>query len=113
VKFTVYQITPPKNYRDAEYEASSHFKALRDVMCFGNEKGHVTEAIKSKFYNPVATVEAETLEHVYKIMNLWSDEDEARVTRLAPLHSLSVGDVVADADGKLHSVERFGFEEVV
>jgi len=38
--------------------------------------------------------------------------DKTAITRLAPMHSVSVGDIVVTEDGKEYYVASFGFEEV-
>lgn len=63
-----------------------------------------------QYFREVAHVKAAGLEDVFRIMNLW--ESEEPVTRLAPLHSLSVGDVLFDPEGKAHVCAPFGFKEL-
>jgi len=61
-------------------------------------------------FTKVATVDANEVEDVFTIMNRWSDEDEAKVTRIAQIHSLSVGDIV-EKDGKFFVCDNCGFKE--
>lgn len=63
-------------------------------------------------YVPVATVEAATLEGVYRLTNNittpWSEN--AGVLPAAPrLRSTSVGDVIVDPEGVAHGVDTGGF----
>ena len=65
-----------------------------------------------QFFNPVARVEAVDMEHVFHLMNAWNDLD--RVRRYAPLHSLSVGDIIETHTGEheYYIVDRFGFKKI-
>ena len=60
---------------------------------------------------PVALVVADSLDDVFRITNLW-EEDES-VKRFRTGHSTSVGDLIEDTStGKIHMVDSFGFQEV-
>lgn len=83
-------------------------EAIRDVMCGLRAPQHW----KAGRYEHVANVKDDDLEAAFMVMNRWTNADEALVERLAPLHSLSVGDVVVDETGKAHLVASFGFEPV-
>lgn len=83
-----------------EYEAYSR-------LMFGAKDFMATDF---RHFTKVATVEATDVEDVFTIMNRWSPEDEAKVTRLARLHSLSVGDIV-EKDGKFFVCDNCGFKE--
>ena len=61
-------------------------------------------------YKVVAKIDACDLEEVFKIGNGMGDK--TAITRLAPMHSVSVGDIVVTEDGKEYYVASFGFEEV-
>ena len=61
-------------------------------------------------YKVVAKIDAYDLEEVFKIGNGMGDK--TAITRLAPMHSVSVGDIVVTEDGKEYYVASFGFEEV-
>lgn len=98
-KFEVYQI-----------DAHAHPDEAGNAMLSGMVEGaDLPTYWKAGLFAKVATVEADDLEHVFTIMNRWSATDEASVTRLARLHSLSVGDVVIDVDGNAHVVAPLGF----
>lgn len=66
--------------------------------------------IAGGFYETVAEIEARDLEHVFEVGNIGPEE---AITRLARMHSVSVGDLVVDPEGRTYVVARFGFEEVV
>lgn len=61
-------------------------------------------------YEQVAVIEAADLEGVFHIGNMGPEE---KITRLAPMHSVSVGDVVVDEDGNAFVVASFGFDPIV
>lgn len=91
-KLSVYQI-----------DRDQHPEAARDAFMYG--KGNIfTRADAANYmrrgvYRKVADVEAVNMEHVYELMNLWP-QPENWIKRLAPLHSLSVGDVVVSDQTK-------------
>ena len=57
-------------------------------------------------YKKVAEVVADDLEHVFEVGNIGPED---RITRLDKMHSISVGDIVADADGNCSVVCNVGF----
>ena len=52
--------------------------------------------------NHVATIEAVDLNAVFEIGNIGPED---KIERLAPMHSISVGDVIIDEDEKSFSVD--------
>lgn len=72
------------------------------------------DKIDYSFYEHVANIEANDLEHVFHISNAPFDreENEARIERLARMHSLSVGDIVMTSDGACYGVEGIGFKDL-
>ena len=63
------------------------------------------------FYEHVCDIEADTLDHVFEVGNVGPEE---RITRHAPMHSISVGDVIV-ARGRRPAgfvVDRVGFKKV-
>ena len=59
--------------------------------------------------NHVATIEAVDLNAVFEIGNIGPED---KIERLAPMHSISVGDVIVDEDEKSFSVDSMGFSEI-
>ncbi len=74
-------------------------KAKQDLEAFRRDDIEVTDFHVAAL-DLVARVDAETPEEAFHIMNRWADEDEAKVVRIRPLHSLSMGDVVVDHDNR-------------
>jgi len=60
-------------------------------------------------YETVAYIKADSLEQVFEIGNIGP---ESNIERIRPMHSLSVGDIVIDEDGKWFFVDSFGFGEI-
>lgn len=65
-----------------------------------------------KFFNPVARVDANDMEHVFELTNRWHDLE--RVRRYMPMHSLSVGDIIECHTGEheYYMVAGYGFNKV-
>lgn len=62
-----------------------------------------------RFFQPVATVHTDDLDHAFEVMNLWNDEE--LVERHRPTRSLSVGDILKRGE-KFYMVDGFGFSEI-
>ncbi len=111
---TVYQIILSKAAVDT---ANKHGRMIAECdfpeyeaylrLMFGAKDFMATDFMH---FTKVATVDANDVEDAFTIMNRWSPEDEAKVTRLDRLHSLSVGDIV-EKDGKFFVCDNCGFKE--
>lgn len=97
---TVDQINSAENPYDIPV-----YKAHLEAMM----KGDPTLGLAGDFYSHVADIEAEGLEGVFEVGNIGPEEN---ITRYAPMHSVSVGDVVENAGGQRFVVAKFGFEEI-
>lgn len=95
----VYQFLLPYEYTPEELDIH------RNLTVFGAEHWNYDWF---KQFKKVAEVDATELEEVFMIMNRWTDADEAKVTRLDRLHSLSVGDIV-EKDGQFYMVGNRGW----
>ena len=65
-----------------------------------------------QYYTHVANVDVDGFEQAFRAMNLWEDDENFfRIDRVigVPCSSMSVGDIIADHDGKLYRVSSFGF----
>jgi hypothetical protein len=94
--FEVYQL----NFRNAP-------ENLANIMFMPN-----AEMIQNarEFYQKVAVIEAENYDDVFAISNI--GEEEHLINRLAPMHSVSVGDVIVDENGNAVFVNMIGFDAV-
>ena len=99
----VYQFNLPYEYTPEELNMHRYLSA------FGSEHWNYDWF---KEFKKVAEVDATELDEVFMIMNRWTDADEAKVTRLERLHSLSVGDIL-EKNGSYFMVDGFGFCELM
>ena len=112
MKFAIYQIS----LTDAEIDlinSTGDFnsvpkKAASLKMDFANDEigGLAYDAMEAGYYTHVANIEANDLNGVFQIGNIGPEEN---IERLAPMHSLSVGDVIVDEEGQCNVVAKFGF----
>jgi len=115
MKFTVKQIQIADRVYDqvnrlGHEEAAQTFpeyRAYMDTMFKGSE-GYKPEY--SEFYKPVCIIEADNLNRAFDVGNIGPEEN---ITRLAQMHSVSVGDIIVDEAGKAVMVDRIGFKEIV
>ena len=77
--------------------------ASRDAMCFGDFHGR-------EFYTHVADIDTTDLNHAFEIGNVGP---EAKITRHAPMHSVSVGDVLVAEHEQAFIVKPVGFAAVM
>lgn len=109
MKYSIYQIRLTDadriavNSMENPYSDHAKFKAYNDAHNENFEKA-------KGFYEKVAEIEATDLENVFHISN--SAEAEEQITRIAKMHSISVGDIIVDGAGVQYGVAGFGFDEV-
>lgn len=61
-------------------------------------------------YAPVAKFDTEDLEEAFTIGNIFEGFED-QIERIAPMHSVSVGDIL-EKNGKFFMVDSFGFKQV-
>lgn len=116
MKFKLYQIHLTDAEIDqvnAEGHDSVHKQSLKLDMSISSKRptGEVAgEAFKLGYYTHVSNITAEGLEDVFQVGNIGPEEN---IERLAPMYSVSVGDIVEDVDGKKSVVASMGYQEVV
>lgn len=112
--FTVYQIQISDSVYD-EVNRLGHegaaqqypeYRALMDCQFQGSAKYKPEYA---EYYKPVCTIQADSLNRVFDIGNIGPEES---ITRLRPMHSISVGDIIEDAEGRRVMVDSWGFGEI-
>lgn len=92
--------------RFAVYQLDFDDFRMRDMYFMSAKE---IEAI-SDDYELVATIDANELEQAFTVGNIGP---EARINRVAPMRSVSVGDILEDlTSGKTYVVAKFGFEEI-
>jgi hypothetical protein len=78
---------------------------------FGRSFDSMFDVENFQYYTHVANVDVDGFEQAFEAMNLWEESDLFdRVERLGRCSSMSVGDLVADHDGKLYRCASFGFK---
>lgn len=73
--------------------------------------GNVDKEFFLTSYQEVCEIEAEDLEDVFRIGNIGPDEKIRRFD-FAPMHSISVGDVIQNEQNELYVVKGVGFERL-
>lgn len=92
--------------RYAVYQLDSDDARMRDMYFMSSAE---IEAISDE-YMLVATIDANNLEQVFIVGNIGP---ESRINRVAPMRSVSVGDIIEDlVTGKTFVAAKFGFDEI-
>ena len=68
------------------------------------------KALELGYYTHVANITADSLNGVFEVGNIGPEEN---IERLAPMHSVSVADIIVDEAGNKNVVASMGFEEVI
>ena len=104
--FSVFQIVIDKDLsnlinkegHDCHVKSKARIQAMMD--------GDVRLGVQHNCYTKVAEVVADDLDHVFEVGNIGPED---RITRLEKMTSISVGDIIADADGVCSVVNNVGF----
>src|SRR6056300_244270 len=104
--FSVFQIVIDKDLsdlinkegHDCHVKSKARLQAMMD--------GDVRLGVMHECYTKVAEVVADDLNHVFEVGNIGPED---RITRLEKMTSISVGDIIADADGVCSVVNNVGF----
>lgn len=87
-------------------EAENKYPLVRAYLAASHSAGNKVTADMLLHWAPVATIEADSLDEVFEIGNMGPEE---RITRLAPMHSISVGDIIVDENGLGYIVRPYGW----
>jgi len=101
-KFTVFQI----NLSDEQYENNAIRELYLNTTFNPDDKAI---AAARDLYEVVADIEADSLSEVFEIGNIGP---EYKIDRKAPMHSVSVGDVILCESGKVVYVAPIGFQPI-
>jgi hypothetical protein len=101
-KYTVFQI----NLSDEQYENNAIRELYLDTIMSPTDNAI---AAARDLYEVVADIEADSLSDVFEIGNIGP---ENQITRKAPMHSLSVGDIILCESGKVVYVAPIGFQPI-
>jgi hypothetical protein len=104
--FSVFQIVIDKDLSDLINKEGHNCHVKSKARMEAMMDGDVRLGIMHDCYTKVAEVVADDLEHVFEVGNIGPED---RITRLDKMHSISVGDIVADADGVCSVVNNVGF----
>jgi hypothetical protein len=104
--FSVFQIVIDKDLSDLINKEghACHVKSLARIQAM--MEGDVRLGVQHNCYTKVAEVVADDLEHVFEVGNIGPED---RITRFDKMTSISVGDIIADADGVCSVVNNVGF----
>ena len=113
MKFKVFQI----HLTEAEYNkvnAEGHDSVPKHMakldMSFAKDVGSLAKtAMDNGWYTHVSNITADGLEKVFEVGNIGPEEN---IERLAPMHSVSVADVIEDETGKQFVCASVGWKEV-
>ena len=105
--FTVYQIDLADIADLINKEGwDCHVKAVAHIQNTIHDNPAISVMHFDSCYTKVAEVVADDLEHVFEVGNIGPED---RITRLEKMTSISVGDIIADADGNCSVVCNVGF----
>jgi len=104
--FSVYQIVIDKDLSDLinkeGFDCHVKSKARMEAMMDGD----IRTGIMHDCFTKVAEVVADDLDHVFEVGNIGPED---RITRFEKMTSISVGNIIADAEGNCSVVADFGF----
>lgn len=101
-KFTVFQI----NLSDEQYSTYAIREMYLDTTMSPTDNAI---AAARDLYEKVAVIEAKSFDDVFKIGNIGPEQ---KIERIAPMHSISVGDIILADSGEIAYVDRFGFKPI-
>jgi len=104
--FSVFQIVIDKDLSDLINKEGHNCHVKSKARMQAMLDGDVRLGVMHDCYTKVAEVVADDLEHVFEVGNIGPED---RITRLEKMTSISVGDIIADADGVCSVVNNVGF----
>lgn len=104
--FTVYQIVIDAKLSELINKEGWNAHAKSKAYMQAQLDGDVKLGVMSDSFTKVAEIIADDLDHVFEVGNMGPED---RITRFDKMHSVSVGDIIADADGNCSVVASFGF----
>ena len=104
--FSVFQIVIDKDLSDLINKEGHNCHVKSKARMEAMMDGDVRLGIMHDCYTKVAEVVADDLEHVFEVGNIGPED---RIERFDKMNSISVGDIIADADGNCSVVCSVGF----
>ena len=100
----LYQLKDSKAY----YEKHNTTSMMYGIASFTGTT--VLECMQNEDYHLVAELDCDTLDEAFELGNIGPEE---KIKRHAPMHSVSVGDVLTmDGDENIYVVASFGFDNL-
>ena len=106
-QFKVFQFQ--LNSQDEALVNKEGWDASPKLQAYMNVRFGKWAPIAHKYYDLVAEIEAASLDQVFDIGNIGP---ESAITRRAPMHSVSVGDIIMNEQGDMHLVASMGFTKI-
>jgi len=92
------------------YQIPSEVMKKHDIIPFMYGMGNTFNLQENlDKYVHVADLDTSSLDDAFTIGNIGPED---KYTRHAPMHSVSVGDILVDETGQAHVVATFGFDEI-
>jgi hypothetical protein len=104
--FSVFQIVIDKDLSDLINKEGHDCHVKSKARLQAMLEGDVRLGVMHDCYTKVAEVVADDLEHVFEVGNIGPED---RIKRFDKMNSISVGDIIADADGVCSVVNNVGF----
>ena len=104
--FSVFQIVIDKDLSDLINKEGHNCHVKSKARMEAMLDGDVRLGVMHYCYTKVAEVVADDLEHVFEVGNIGPED---RIERFEKMTSISVGDIIADADGVCSVVNNVGF----
>lgn len=101
-KYTVFQI----NLSDEQHDIHAIRELYLDTIMSPTDKAI---AAARDLYEKVAVIEADSFDGVFEIGNIGPEQN---IERLAPMHSVSVGDIILADSGEVVYVAPYGFNRI-
>ena len=101
-KYTVFQI----NLSDEQYETHAIRELYLDTIMSPTDNAI---AAARDLYEKVAVIEADSFSGVFEVGNIGPEQN---IERLAPMHSISVGDIILAESGEIKYVAPYGFKPI-
>lgn len=113
--YRLFQIQPTRE----QYDMVNEFgwsKACEEIpiieasqaLGMGGSDAYVTEY--DQFFEHVSDIMVNDLEEAFRVHNM---QEESKIKRYGPQHSMSVGDILVGEYGDVHIVDRFGFTQLM
>lgn len=111
MKYTVYQINLTKEQIDQVNTLDSYPEFYKKYMAVTFKPSAADVKAAYDMYNKVAEITAYDLNDLFMIGNIFEGFED-QINRLAPMRSVSVGDIIVDENDRAVFVSPIGFTPV-